>query len=273
MPASLPSDRVPPLLRVATFNILHGQCMTSGEVAADDLRESVRLLDADILGLQEVDRLQHRSAMVDQAAVVADTLGARHWRYVPALNGTPSDAVPWTTSSDDDGEATTGPTFGVALVSRLPVQEWHVRRLPRPPVTAPVMGRRGAAKPWLPDLPRLALAAVVEGPVGPFTVITAHLSIIPGWNVAQLRAVLLWARALPGPQLLIGDLNLPSAVVRRTARGWEQLARAATFPSNRPRVQLDHVLGHGLGRRAVRGVRALQLPVSDHRALGVSLQL
>ena len=261
------------LLRVATFNLLHGQSRESRQTLEPDLRDSARLLDADILGLQEVDRLQPRSSSLDQAAVVADTLGARYWRYVPALNGTPRDVVPWMESTDDDGSITSGPTFGVALVSRLPVRDWHVRRLPAAPVVMPVLSPRTHALPRVPDQPRVALAAVVEGPRGPFTVATVHLSVVPGWNVAQLRTVVQWARTLPGPRLLIGDFNLPAALVRRTARGWEALGRAATFPSSRPKVQLDHILSDGIGSNAVRDAQAVQLPVSDHRALSVTLEL
>ena len=48
-------------------------------------------IDADVIGLQEVDRFQPRSGGVDQTAVVADALGAEHWRFVPALHGTPGE--------------------------------------------------------------------------------------------------------------------------------------------------------------------------------------
>jgi endonuclease/exonuclease/phosphatase family metal-dependent hydrolase len=133
-----------------------------------------------------------------------------------------------------------------------------------------VPGRRGLT--GVSDEPRIGVAAVVEGPAGPFTVVTAHLSFVPGWNVAQLRALAEWARGFPGPRLLIGDLNLPGALPRLTSR-WTQLARVPTYPSWRPRVQFDHVLADGIGEAAVRHVEALRLPVSDHCALVVDLVL
>jgi len=104
------------------------------------------------------------------------------------------------------------------------------------------------------------------------TVVTAHLSFVPGWNVAQLRALARWAQAMPGPRLLAGDFNLPGAIAR-LASGWVQLARVATYPSYRPRVQFDHVLSQGIPESSVRDVQALRLPVSDHRALRVDLML
>ena len=38
---------------MATFNLLHGMATADGKVDVDRLRESVRALDADILGLQD----------------------------------------------------------------------------------------------------------------------------------------------------------------------------------------------------------------------------
>jgi endonuclease/exonuclease/phosphatase family metal-dependent hydrolase len=57
------------------------------------------------------------------------------------------------------------------------------------------------------------------------------------------------------------------------ATRWAQLARAATYPSYRPRVQFDHVLADGIAASAVRGSQAMRLPVSDHCALVVDLDL
>ncbi|MGZ4582222.1 MAG: endonuclease/exonuclease/phosphatase family protein [Nocardioidaceae bacterium] len=267
MPASPPTR-----LRVATFNLLHGRSLVHGGVQEADLRAAATRLDADILGLQEVDRQQERSRCTDQTAVVAETLGAAHWRFVPAVNGTPGPVGTWTRSSDDDGEMTTGATYGVALVSRWPVLDWRVRRFGPAPVAMPLMvpGSRGLVR--IPDEPRVALAGVIDGPRGPFTVMTAHLSFVPGWNVAQLRALARWAEGLPAPRLLVGDCNLPGPLPRLVSR-WTQLARVPTYPSYRPRVQFDHVLADGIPESAVQHVEALRLPVSDHCALAVDLTL
>ena len=52
-------------MRMATFNILHGCSVRDGEVDVGRLRECVARLDADVLGLQEVDVGQPRSATAD----------------------------------------------------------------------------------------------------------------------------------------------------------------------------------------------------------------
>ena len=81
-------------MRVATFNLLHGQSLADGSVDQSALRAAAETLDGDVVGLQEVDRGQPRSQLVDQTAAVADALGASWWRFVPTLRGTPGSSVP-----------------------------------------------------------------------------------------------------------------------------------------------------------------------------------
>jgi len=255
-------------LRLATFNLLHGSGVASGAVREADLRDAAATLDADVLGLQEVDRGQPRSGKTDQAAVVAEVLDAPWWRFAPALTGTPGQR--WAPA--DPLSDPVGPAYGIALVSRLRILRWQARSFPAAPVRLPlnVPGRRGLTP--VADEPRVALAAVVVGPDGPFTVATAHLSFVPGWNVRQLRAIVRWLAPLPGPQVLLGDLNLPGGLPGTLTR-WAELARSPTYPSWRPRVQWDHALGHGVGLGAVRAVTARRLAVSDHCALVVDVDI
>lgn len=257
-------------LRLATFNVLHGVRPTDGLTLPGKLTEAVCALGADVLALQEVDRLQPRSQAVHQTETAARALGAVAWRYIPALLGTPNPERRWTAATVDDGAHTAGPSYGIGLVSRLPVLSWHVRRFPPARFGAPL---RVPGEPRLvmsPDEPRVAVAAVVRGPAGVFTVANTHLSFVPGWNVSQLRQVVRWLGTLPGPRLLLGDLNLPGRLPARLT-GWAQLARALTYPSYRPRVQLDHVLADGVDHDAVEYQTARTLSVSDHRALLVDV--
>jgi len=257
--------------RVATFNLLHGMSLVDGRVSVTELRDAAGALAADVVGLQEVDRCQERSGSIDQAEVIADTLGARHWRFVATLHGTPGNGV-WAVATDEDAPLADVPSYGVGLVSRRPVHDWRVLRFPAAPITLPLLAPGGRRLMRVPDEPRLAIAAVIEGPGGPLTVITAHLSFVPGWNVRQLRRIAFWARDLPGPRLLLGDLNLPGRIPPLVSR-WTQLARVPTYPVYDPKIQFDHVLGDGIGADAVVGAAALRLRVSDHRALVVDLDL
>jgi len=218
-------------LRIATYNLLHGQPLAAdGSPApypadpAAPLGEAIADLDADVLALQEVDRYQERSGLVDQAAVAAKAMGAADWRFAAALHGTPAPLAGWVPDPSVTGlqvygpsevdTATGRPSYGTALLTRLPVTHWRARRFAPAPFGLPlrVAGRRGLTP--VPDEPRAALAAVLEGADGPFTVVAAHLSFVPGWNVAQLAAIRRWIADLPQPYLVLGDFNLIGAVPR-----------------------------------------------------------
>jgi endonuclease/exonuclease/phosphatase family metal-dependent hydrolase len=257
---------------VASFNILHGACRYNGPVDNARLCDAVASLDADIVALQEVDRTQRRSHGAHQAAEIAAATGAATYRFAPALIGELSTGRRAATGADDD-PASTVPAYGVALVSRWPVRSWLVVHLPVLPPRG--HGVHVGRVPVLPDdEPRVLLAGVLEGPAGPFTVATAHLSLRPGWQELQLVRALRAVGRLPGPRLLLGDFNQPPAVVvpMAAAAGWRSLASVKTFPAGAPTRQIDHVLVRPRHPGTVVGVEARELPVSDHRALVVDLQ-
>lgn len=253
-------------MRLATLNLLNGMSLEDRTVEPHRLAAAVRELGADVVGLQEVDRGQPRSHGADLTGAVAEAMGAEHWRFAPALVGTPGGT--WRAATDADDDATHA-AYGIGLVSRWPVRSWHVTRLPASPLRSPVVVPGTRRLIWLRDEPRVGLAAVVEAPGGLLTVATTHLSFVPGWNGKQLRTLTGELSRLPGPRVLLGDLNMPPPVPRWLTR-WQVLARTPTYPAWEPRIQLDHVLGSG-GLPAVTAVEAPQLAVSDHRALLVEL--
>ncbi len=267
---------MPGSVRIGTFNLLHGMDLGTGRSDPDQLAAAVSTMDADVLGLQEVDRRQTRSGGVDQTSLVAATLGARWHRFVPSLHGTPGTSVTWQAASAVDGDTTLGPTYGIGLVSRLPVRSWWVKRFPPAPFRLPLLvpGEDGRARPVLiPDEPRVALAAVVERTDGrPFTVVTAHLSFVPGYNARQLRSIARWVARMPEPVFFMGDFNLPGGLPRLLT-GWQALAAAPTYPSYGPRVQLDHVLALGVEEGATQDQHVWALPVSDHCGLAVDVRI
>ena len=253
-------------MRLASFNLLHGRSLSDGQVVEARLAEAAGVLDADLLGLQEVDRGQSRSDGRDLTREVARALGAEHWRFVPALVGTPG--FGWRAAHDGDADGTEA-SYGCGLVSRYPVLSWHTVRLAAARVRSPIVLPGSRQVVWLQDEPRVGVAAVVETPLGPMTVATTHLSFVPVWNGVQLRTLCAALERLPGPRVLLGDLNMPPPFPRLLS-GWRPLARTPTYPSTDPRVQLDHVLGSG-ALPPVRSVATPVLPVSDHRALVVDL--
>ena len=254
-------------MRLASFNILHGRSLSDGEVDVGRLREAVRTLDADVLGLQEVDRDQPRSKLADLTAEAAEAMGGEG-KFAPAIVGTPGET--WRAARERDTDAP-GRAYGIGLVSRLPVVRWHIVRLPSAPVRAPVVIPGPTRRVlWLRDEPRVLVAAVVETATGLMTVANTHLSFVPGWNGAQLRRAARAVRGMPGPRVLMGDLNLPGSLPRWLT-GWTPLVQECTFPAPDPRVQLDHILLHGGSLPAVVATGAREMPLSDHRALIVDL--
>ncbi|NHC13267.1 endonuclease [Motilibacter sp. E257] len=259
-------------MRLATFNLLHGISLQTGQAGGDELRAAVRELAPDVLGLQEADFRQDRSGGVEQVRAAAEELGAADWRFVPSLVGTPGLTRTWRPATEADADGTAA-AYGIGLVSRWPVVRWAEMRFSAAPFRLPLLvpaNPRPRLVP-VPDEPRAAVAAVVETPYGRVSVVTAHLSFVPGYNLRQLRRLALWARAeLPAPRVLLGDFNLPGPLPQRVT-GWQRLARVATYPSYAPRVQFDHVLGDGLHGWQVGDVQAPRLAVSDHTGLVVQL--
>lgn len=251
--------------------------MADAQVSTERLAAACASLEADVLCLQEVDRHQARSGDVDQTSEVARAVGAVSWRFEPALIGEPGRQWRAATAGEGTGGASTGyrppepraAGYGVGIVSRMAVKEWKVIRMAAARVRAPVLVPGTRRLILLPDEPRVALAALVEGPAGPLTVATTHLSFVPGWNAFQLRRLTASLASLGRPCVLLGDLNLPGPFPR-WASGWRPLAQAKTYPADKPSYQIDHALAFGPVPGVV-SVTTPRLELSDHRALVIDL--
>jgi endonuclease/exonuclease/phosphatase family metal-dependent hydrolase len=252
-------------MRMATFNILHGRSTRDDIVDLDRLAACVREIDADVLALQEVDREQPRSALADLTAIAADAMGAVSHRFVAAISGTPGATWMAATGSEQPGTA----AYGIALLSRYPAVSWQVLRLPRIPFRFPMYLRAPHRVLVVHEEPRAAMVAQFDTPLGVLTVANTHLSFVPGWNRLQLRRLRRDLRGLPGPRVLMGDLNMEPVAVTQGS-GLRALGAAPTFPVERPERQLDHILTDDPRLLAVR-VSAPVLAISDHRPLVVDV--
>ncbi len=252
-------------MRLATFNILHGRTPADDTVVLDRLREAVRVLDPDVLALQEVDRAQPRSHLADLTEVAAEAMGAVSHRFAAALTGTPG--ATWLAASETDvpGEA----SYGIALLSRYPARSYQVLRLPRIRPTVPLYLREPGKVVLVKEEPRAVLVGELDTPAGPLVVAGTHLSFVPGWNRRQLRRLRRDLATLPGPVVIMGDLNMEPPLPERLT-GYRSLASHPTFPETEPVRQLDHILLRGELGRLVSSA-APELPLSDHRALVVEL--
>jgi endonuclease/exonuclease/phosphatase family metal-dependent hydrolase len=252
-------------MRMATFNILHGRSVHDGNVDLDRLERSIRQIDADVLALQEVDCDQPRSALADLTSLAAAAMGAVEHRFVSAISGTPG--ATWMAASGSEQPGTAA--YGIALLTRYPARSWQVVRLPRIPVRFPMYLPGPNRVMVVHEEPRAAMVAQIDTPFGPIAVANTHLSFVPGWNRVQLRELTRDLRGLPGPRILMGDLNMGPAAAARWS-GMRPLAAAHTFPAQAPDRQLDHILTDRAD--LVAGVSgAPHLPISDHRPLVVEV--
>ena len=259
-------------LRIGTLNLASGRDGSGHSVGAAALRAAVAEVDVDVLALQEVDAGQPRSHGVDQAAEVAAALGATDWRFAAAVAGTPDPFRSWTPIEPPvlrgPDETPAGPHYGIALISRVPVQRWSVLSLgagrARLPIPAPDPRTGRNRVWWFPDEPRLAVAAEL----GHCTVVASHLSFAPHTALRQLVRLRRWCARLPGPVVLAGDLNLVGSVPARVF-GAARLVSGPSYPATAPRLQFDHVLGPaGLDPQRP-GVH--QLALGDHRLVTVTV--
>jgi endonuclease/exonuclease/phosphatase family metal-dependent hydrolase len=248
-------------VRIATFNILNGRSPADDRVDEVRFRNAIRRLDADLLGLQEVDRNQPRSQHADLTAIAAEAMGARHHLFVAALSGTPGETWSAATGQERPDSA----AYGIAFLSRYDLLGWQVVRLPAAPIPVPHRSHGRRLPAWVRDEPRVAVLTQVVGPNGRLDVVTTHLSFLRPWNSRQLRRLM---AALPParshPTVLLGDLNMGPRPARRLT-GMRPLASGPTFPATAPRAQIDHILASGTLRPAHGQV--VELPMSDHRAL------
>lgn len=252
-------------MRLATFNILHGRSLDDGEVSIDRLHDVVAGLDADILAIQEVDCDQPRSALADLTAVAARAMGAVSHRFVAALSGTPGATWIAATGREQPGTA----SYGIALLSRFPARTWQTLRLPRIPVRFPMYLPGPGRVMVVREEPRAVVIAQLDTPAGPVTVANTHLSFVPGWNRLQLRRLRRDLAALPGPHVLMGDLNMTPRPVLATT-GLRSLVATPTFPTQNPAMQLDYVLVDD-DSVSVRDWSTPAVPISDHRPLVVDV--
>jgi endonuclease/exonuclease/phosphatase family metal-dependent hydrolase len=233
-------------MRVATWNLLHGLDVRTGLVDLDAVAAAIDALDVSVVAVQEVDRGQERSGHVDQVAELAAKLGW-HGVFAPALLGDPNGSWrPGPGAAADPG----GQAYGIGLLSRHALHA--VARHPLP-------GAEGRGRRWDRE-PRVLLQAAV-GTSG-LVVTTTHLSYLPWRGLPQLRVALRCAAAAGQASVLMGDLNLPRRLVAcGLGAAWSADHIAATYPSWRPRLALDHILGRcGL----VRDVQVGPLGPSDH---------
>jgi endonuclease/exonuclease/phosphatase family metal-dependent hydrolase len=241
-------------------------------------------LDSDIYAFQEVDHFLPRSQSRPQIRDIAESLGARDWAMGPSVIGTPGESWRKLNSSEPEIISNSSThaelmheTYGIGIVSKIPVTQWHRLNLGNSPLGLPLVvpgDETGKGKPrfiYVKDEPRLALAAVLENG---FTVVNTHLSFVPGFNLAQLRRVKKWALDIAEQTgtraIVVGDLNLPKNLPV-VASSWNSLVTQNSYPSWGAKIQFDYILSSDLsfGEYSVRNFAPTG--ISDHLPIGVEI--
>jgi endonuclease/exonuclease/phosphatase family metal-dependent hydrolase len=282
-------------MKVISWNLLHGQPLPppSTPLPAEEAARLLTIagshlaeLGVDLLGVQEVDADQPRSANLSQVEILANAMGAEHWAFAPAIMGTPGEQWRTLASEEQVIETESGagsePRYGIGLISTIPVKKWHRIELGRSriglPLVIPAGGDSNEASAtkrvpirfiYVRDEPRVALAAELENG---FTVAVTHLSFVPFVNYFQLMKVRRWMKALPGNPIVMGDLNLGWALPVRGTH-WRSLRTMNTYPSWGSKIQFDYITTHipHFGERSIREIEISDLGISDHLPIGVEI--
>ena len=229
-------------LSVVSYNIRHG-AGTDDRIDLVRTANTLRALQPEIIGLQEVDRGVARSGGVNQADSLAALLGMR------AAFGSFFDYQ--------------GGQYGMAILSRFPVARVTPIRLPDG------------------NEPRIALHVEVVLPGGDtVSVYNVHFDWVANdtLRLAQARTLAAVLDTVSRPYILLGDFNDEPA--SRTLALFQARALNATkpaddhftFSSTSPVKEIDFVFTAPAAAWEVQQVRVVHEPVaSDHRPVHVLL--
>ena len=185
-----------------------------------DLDAAIARFDADVISVQE---LWDPHDAAGERRAHAESLGYR----VLEVAMSPSFVDPRPEITPDPARA--AGTWGLALLTRLPVVRWRLVDLGRLVERWDVAHRRAIVA----DL-RVGDQAIVS-------VAAVHLSFIPPNAIAQLRRL---SGALPRGRasVVAGDCNLWGPPVEALVARHRRAVHARTWPAHRPHSQLDHLL-------------------------------
>lgn len=241
--STLASEHDPLSLRVLTYNIHHGEG-TDGNIDLSRTADVIRRAGADLVALQEVDRATARTGDVDQLAEL-ERLTGMHGVFGKAMDFQ-------------------GGEYGVAILSRLPIDAVDNTPLPGAPEREP----------------RTALSVHVATPSGlrlRFT--STHLD--QGRDSlsrsAQVRFLADTMSRSGGPSLLAGDFNSTAETdLMATVRSaWTDLFTAPlpVGPDGTPRRRVDYVFGRpGSAWHTLDSAVIEDRLASDHRPVLVALE-
>lgn len=200
-----------PQLKVMTYNIAAGA--NNFKVDLKKTAETIKKINPDIIGIQEVDKLTGRSEKIDQGKILAELTGY-NIIYGKAID-------------HDGGE------YGIAILTKHQVKDSHQISLPSI------------------DEQRIALITTIDVPnfPAPITYINTHLDWHenPTERMNQIYAIDEHQLDIRGIKILGGDFNdtKESNVIKQLGRYWESVIPEnmdnRTWPAVNPEVGIDNI--------------------------------
>jgi len=242
------SGRLPPArpmapLRILTFNIHHGEGL-DGRLDLDRIAQVIRDANADLVGLQEVDRGVERTLRRDLLKELADRTGLR-FAFGKSID-------------------LQGGDYGNALLSRFPIVSEGTR----------LLENVGGGEQ------RSVLQTVVDVAGTRVLVLTTHFDHRRDspQRARSAEEMVAMAGQWDGPLVMLGDFNdVPGSQAHRTLTGiardaWAAVGEGAgaTIPVEAPTRRIDWVLLRGLDPQSAEVVKT---DASDHLPVLVTATL
>lgn len=242
----LSTQAQPPLkLTVLSYNIHHAEGV-DGKLDVERIANIIKSVTPDLVALQEVDRKTKRVKNMDQPMELSLQTGM--------------DIVFGKTIDYQGGE------YGIAVLSRLPIDAYEVYPLP-----SPVQREPRALLELKLNLP--------EGYPSPLYFYCTHLDHVRE-DVNRIAAVNHISEIVQkigdAPALLAGDINdvRGSTTLDLLTQDWEIAGEEMyTIPVGKPQRQIDFIFSRPEGRWRVVDVRVLdEKTASDHRPILAELE-
>ncbi|BDS05467.1 hypothetical protein NT6N_05070 [Oceaniferula spumae] len=221
-------------LRVFSYNIHHGVGL-DGKLDLNRIAEVIKKQKPDLVALQEVDKVVPRSGKVDQAAVLAKLLGM-HYAYGKCID-------------------LNGGEYGNAILSKYPIQDTMVHKLPGPGES------------------RAVLEAIIHIHGKKLSFASVHLD----WEkdetrVGQVQAMEKVMSLRQHPVIMAGDFNaIPDSDtmthVKSTWKITTKSGAALTYPAGDPKKEIDYIIYRGFETAKASCLVLDEAVASDHRPL------